>query len=399
MIRHFFRVIWFRKKENFMTSLGIFISFIVLFLVASFLVYTIGNYFKPLGFEYKNVWKITMDWKDDSVDKKIETFRQVENVLKSTPEVESFAYSVSYLFAPSVFSQVHLEYNGIEFLSNLHSGSDDLAEVLGIELLEGRWFNETDNAANRKPIVINYLVKDELFAGEEALGKVVMIGEDEHQIIGVIGEFRKGGRFTGSTRLTYRRISLENNSDFARFGGEALGSRVLLKMKPNTGIKFEQILTKRLEGINKDWQFKVNPLESLKRSANIQTLIIPVILAVVCAFLIINVGLGLFGVIWYNTNRRRAEIGLRRALGSSANKIQGQIIGEALVLSTFAMIFGSFFALQFPLLGLLPIFNNRIYTISFIVTVLVIYLITSLCAWYPSRIASSIEPADALRDE
>lgn len=399
MIRHFFRVIWFRKKENFMTSLGIFISFIVLFLVASFLVYTIGNYFKPLGFEYKNVWKITMDWKDDSIKEKIEILRQVENILKSTPEVESFAYSVSYLFAPSVFSQLHLEYNGIEFRTNLHSGSDNLAEVLGIELLEGRWFNETDNAANRKPIVINYLVKDELFTGEEALGKVVMIGENEHQVIGVIGEFRKGGRFTGSSRLTYRRISLDDKSEFARFGGEALGSRVLLKMKPNTGIKFEQILTKRLEGINKDWQFKVNPLESLKRSANIQTLIIPVILAIVCAFLIINVGLGLFGVIWYNTNRRRAEIGIRRALGSSANKIKGQIIGESLVLSTFAMIFGSFFALQFPLLGLLPIFNNTIYTISFIITVLVIYLITSLCAWYPSRIASSIEPADALRDE
>jgi len=399
MIGHFFRVIWFRKKENFMTSLGIFISFIVLFLVASFLVYTIGNYFKPLGFEYKNVWKITMDWKDDSIEEKIEVFRQVENVLKSTPEVESFAYSVSYLFAPSVLSNVHLKYNGIEFRSNLQTGSDDLDEVLGIELLEGRWFNEIDNAANRKPIVINYLVRDELFAGEDALGKVVMISEDEYQVIGVIGEFRKGGRFTGSSRLTYRRISLENNSEFIRFGGEALGSRVLLKMKPNTGIKFEQILTKRLEGINKDWQFKVNPLETLKKSANIQTLIIPVILAIVCAFLIINVGLGLFGVIWYNTNRRRAEIGLRRALGSSANKIQGQIIGEALVLSTFAMIFGSFFALQFPILGLIPIFSNSIYIMSYLISILVIYIITSLCAWYPSRIASSIEPADALRDE
>ncbi len=51
MIRHFFRVIWFRKKENFMTSLGIFISFIVLFLVTSFLVYTANNYLKPVSLE------------------------------------------------------------------------------------------------------------------------------------------------------------------------------------------------------------------------------------------------------------------------------------------------------------------------------------------------------------
>ncbi len=399
MIRHFFRVIWFRKKENFMTSLGIFISFIVLFLVASFLVYTVGNYFKPLGFDYENVWKITMDWKDASTEEKIEIFRQVENTLKSTPEVESFAYSVSYIFAPSVMSQLHLEYNGIEFRTNLHSGSDDLADVLGIELLEGRWFNEADNGANRLPLVINYLVKEELFHDENVLGKVVIISDKEYQIIGVIDEFRKGGRFTGSSRLVYRRISLENNYEFSRFGSEALGSRVLLKMKPNTSIQFEQALTKRLDAINKDWQFKVNPLESLKRSANIQTLIIPVILAVVCGFLIINVGLGLFGVIWYNTNRRKGEIGLRRALGSSANMIHTQIIGEALVLSTLAMIFGSFFALQFPILGLIPIFDIKIYTLSYLITVLVIYIITALCAWYPSRVAASIEPADALRDE
>jgi putative ABC transport system permease protein len=399
MIAHFFRVIWFRKKENFMTSLGIFISFIVLFLVTSFLVYTAINYFKPIGFDYKNVWKITMDWKDTSNEEKIEIFRQIENTLKGTPEIENFGYSVSFLFAPSVMSQLELEYNGIEFRTNLHSGSDNLADVLGIEILEGRWFNETDNAANHQPLVINYLLKEELFPDENALRQIVLISENEYQVIGVIGEFRKGGRFTGSSKLSYRRISLDKDNEFKRFSREMLGSRILLKMKPDTGIKFEQILTKRLEAINKDWQFKVNPLESLKKSANIQTLIIPVILAVVCAFLIINVGLGLFGVIWYNTNRRRAEIGLRRALGSTANNILRQIIGEALVLSTLAMIFGSFFALQFPILGLLPMFDTKVYTIAYLISILVIYLITSLCAWYPSRIAASIEPADALRDE
>jgi putative ABC transport system permease protein len=215
----------------------------------------------------------------------------------------------------------------------------------------------------------------------------------------VNGEFRKGGRFTGSSRLVYRRISLEKDYEFKRFSGEALGSRILLKVKPNTGLQFEQTLLKKLNLINRDWQFKVSTLESLKKSATIQTLIIPIILAVVCGFLVINVGLGLFGVIWYNTNRRKAEVGLRRALGSTAHEIHGQIIGEALVLSTFAMIFGSFFALQFPILGLLPIFDGKIYTLGYIISILIIYSITALCAWYPSRIAASIEPAEALRDE
>jgi len=399
MIRHFFRVIWFRKKENFMTSLGIFISFIVLFLVTSFLVYTANNYLKPLGFSYKDVWYITMNWKDSSQEEIRETLLQFENDFKSFQEIQYFAYSESFLFAPAVMNMTNYEYNGREIRCNIRYASDDFIDVMGMEMLEGRWFDESDNASSKNPLIINKYAKEDFFGNDNALGKIIYRGENEYIIIGVIDEFRNAGKFSGSMPISFRRISMNLEHEQARFGSESMGSRILLKVKPKTPVKFEETITKSLSNIAKEWQIKVNTLELLKKSANIQTLIFPIILIVVCSFLIINVGLGLFGVIWYNTNRRRGEIGLRRALGSSANKIQVQIIGEALVLSTFAMIFGSFFALQFPILGLIPIFDSKIYMLSFVISVLVIYLITSLCAWYPSRIASSIEPADALRDE
>ena len=192
---------------------------------------------------------------------------------------------------------------------------------------------------------------------------------------------------------------MNSDIEFARFSSEAMGSRILLKMRPNTSIEFEETLTKNLSNIAKNWQIKVNSLEAIKNSASLQSLIFPIIFAVVCGFLIINVGLGLFGVIWYNTNRRKAEIGLRRALGSTAQKIHGQIVGEALVLSTFALIFGSIFALQFPILGIIPFFNSGVYTIAYFISIALIYILTSICAMYPSKLASSMEPAEALHYE
>ena len=399
MIRHFFRVIWFRKKENFMTSLGIFISFIVLFLVISFLVYTVNNYLKPLGFLYKDVWYITMDWKDSSQEEIKEILLQFENNFNGSPEIEHFAYSESFLFTPAVMSMTNYEYNDREIRCNIRYASDDFINVMGIEMLEGRWFDESDNASSNNPLIINKYAKEDIFGEDTALGKVIHRGENEYVIIGVINEFRNAGKFSGSSPISFRRISLNLEHELARFGSEAIGSRILLKVKSGTPVQFEETITTSLSNIAKEWQIKVNTLEILRKSATLQTLIFPVILIVVCSFLIINVGLGLFGVIWYNTNRRRGEIGLRRALGSSANMIHTQIIGEALVLSSFAMIFGSFFALQFPILGLIPIFDSKIYTLSYIISVLVIYLITALCAWYPSRVAALIEPADALRDE
>lgn len=399
MIKHFFKLIWNKKRTNFMTSLGIFVSFIVLFLVLTTVIYNISNYLKPLGFSYKDVWYITMDWKDSSQEEIKETLLQFENAFRSYPEIEGFAYSESFIFSPAVMSITNYEYNDREIRCNIRYASDDFADVMGVKILAGRWFDESDNASSKHPLVINKYAKEEIFGNDLALGKVLRRSETEYIIIGVIDEFRNAGKFYGSKPISFRRISLGLEHELSRFGREAMGSRILLKMKPGTPFQFEETLTKRLSNIAKDWQIKMNTFELLKKSATLQSLIFPVILIVVCGFLVINVALGLFGVIWYNTNRRKSEIGLRRALGSTAMEIYKQIIGEALVLSTFAMIFGSFFALQFPLLAIFSFINTKIYILAYISAIVVIYIITALCALYPSKLASSMAPSEALHYE
>ena len=399
MIKHFFKLIWNKKRTNFMTSLGIFVSFIVLFLVLTTVIYNISNYLKPLGFSYKDVWYITMDWKDSSQEEIKETLVQFENAFRSFPEIEGFAYSESFIFTPAVMNMTNYEYNGREIRCNIRYASDDFAEVVGMEILTGRWFDESDNASSKNPLVINKYAKEDFFGNDTALGKVLRRGETEYIIIGVIDEFRNAGQFARSSSISFRRISLGLKHELSRFGSEAMGSRILLKMKSGTPFQFEETITNRLSNIAKDWQVKMNTFELLKKSATLQSLIFPVILIVVCGFLVINVALGLFGVIWYNTNRRKSEIGLRRALGSSALEIYKQIIGEALVLSTFAMIFGSFFALQFPLLGIFGFIEIKTYILAYIFSIILIYIITTLCALYPSKLASNLEPAEALHYE
>ncbi len=399
MIKHFFKLIWNKKRTNFMTSLGIFVSFIVLFLVLVAVIYNITNYLKPLGFSYKDVWYITMDWKDSSQDEIKETLLQFENAFRSFLEIKNFAYSVSFIFTPAVMNMTNYEYDGREIRCNIRYASDDFIDVMGMEILAGRWFNASDNASSKNPLVINKYAKEEIFGNDIALGKVIYRDETEYIIIGVIDEFRNAGQFSGSSSISFRRISLGLEHELSRFDREAMGSRILLKMRQGTPFQFEETLTKRLSNIANDWQIKMNTFELLKKSATLQSLIFPVILIVVCGFLVINVAFGLFGVIWYNTNRRKSEIGLRRALGSTAMEIYKQIIGEALVLSTFAMIFGSFFALQFPLLGIFSFIETNIYILAYIFSILLIYVITALCALYPSKLASSMEPSEALHYE
>ncbi len=123
-----------------------------------------------------------------------------------------------------------------------------------------------------------------------------------------------------------------------------------------------------------------------------------IILLIVTGFLIINVALGLFGVLWYNINKRRSEIGLRRAVGASGNSISKQLVGEALVLSTISLLIGSFFAIQFPLMNVFDLATST-YLIAWMLALAFIYVLVIICALYPGRQAAAIYPAVALHEE
>jgi putative ABC transport system permease protein len=111
-----------------------------------------------------------------------------------------------------------------------------------------------------------------------------------------------------------------------------------------------------------------------------------------------NVALGLFGVLWYNISKRKGEIGLRRALGATGKSISVQLVTEILVLSTLALLLGSFFAVQFPLLNVFDLPGHVYYT-ALVLAVAFIYILATICALYPSRQAAAIFPAVALHEE
>jgi len=123
-----------------------------------------------------------------------------------------------------------------------------------------------------------------------------------------------------------------------------------------------------------------------------------IICIIIAGFLIINVALGLFGVLWYNINQRRGEIGLRRAIGASGSSVAVQLVKESLLLATLSVVVGTFFAIQFPLLN---VFNvpAAVYLLALLLSIVFIYLLVILCSLYPGRQAAAIHPAIALHEE
>jgi putative ABC transport system permease protein len=285
-------------------------------------------------------------------------------------------------------SNSSLDYKSMHISAHMYDVDDNYAAVLGLKMIEGRWFDKRDDVMHEKPIIINMTLKEKFFPEESATGKVLGTGEDRMKIVGVVQDFKDKGDFNVPDYCVYKRITKSGH----------YFSSLLVKVKDNADVASETRLFKQLSNTLKDSNVEIEHLSEKRVTKNKLTLVPMIILLVVGGFLIINVALGLFGVLWYNINKRRSEIGLRRAVGASGNSVTRQLIGEALVLSTLALILGTFFAIQFPLLNVFDL-PSGVYITSLFLAIVFIYLLVIICALYPGRQAAAIYPAVALHEE
>lgn len=351
-----------------------------------------------MGFDYNNVWVVNYFPKPiENNDSAMMFHESLTKMVKSFPEVQDVSFTGSNTpFSMSSNSTMIGYRNNTDVMTNVYQTEAAFENVLNFKMLEGRWFNKGDDVAGKyTPVVINEKLKQELFGNDNPIGKI--IGENDFQthvlnnrfrVIGVSNNLKDRGDYQAAANGMY----LMMDTGWIRWAGN-----ILIRVKPNTGAAFESKLFKALSNAT-GASIEIEHLDKKLVSRN-RLMLLPMIIAlIVSAFLIINVSLGLFGVLWYNINKRKAEIGLRRAVGASGNSISKQLVLEALVLSTISMIVGSFFAVQFPLLNVFDL-QASIYIIALLLAVAFIYLLVLFCALYPGKQAAAIYPAVALHEE
>ena len=111
----------------------------------------------------------------------------------------------------------------------------------------------------------------------------------------------------------------------------------------------------------------------------------------------------MIGTFWFRVNRRRNELGLRMAVGSSRRSLQQLLIGEGLMILTITAVPALLICVNVAFAGLLStevmeVTVGRLLLIS-LLTWLLLAVIITLAIWYPSRKAARLEPAEALHYE
>lgn len=399
MIRHLLKLVWNRKGVNLLLMVEIFFSFLVLFAVVTLGFFYIDNYRHPLGYRYDDVWCVSLDTKiaGDWTPEATETLRRLQNTLADFGEVEAAAPAFSAPYENASWTSGYTV-DGKVFDYELNTVGDAFADVLGMEVVRGRFFSREDDGAAWNPVLINERMAQAVFGAEDPVGR--LIPQDKHsdgtlrtemRVIGVFRDYRQHGEYSVPNHYVLHRRG--DSKELAR-------PRVLLvKVRPGTPAAFEETLLARLQATAKDWSFTMKPLSEM-RDSNHRDRLAPVLaFSLVAGFLLLMVALGLTGVLWQSVTQRTREIGLRRAKGASAGRIHTQILGEILLMTSLALGLAVVVVVQFPLLDLLGFVRPAVFASSLAISIVALYGVTVACGFYPSRIATRIAPADALRYE
>ncbi|WP_439557613.1 ABC transporter permease [Dyadobacter sp.] len=388
MFSHLFKLIWNKKRAHSLLIVEIWASFLVLFGVLSLIVYNVRNYLKPIGFEYDKVWVVDLASNQDTVNVAGKLNRIMERI-RTYPEVESASrMSSNTPFSANQMSN-SVSYKKVSIGSDFYYTDAELSKTIDLPVIRGRWYRDADLVSKFVPVVINEALEEKLFQDEVAVGKVLG-GPDKvsFKVVGVVERFKAKGEFMSDNPAMFQLIRKD----------DSWNSNVLIKTKPGTDAHFEARLVKDIAMMAPGWGIEVNYLkESLKNRHNL-TLVPVIIFLIVSGFLLTNVALGLFGILNLNIGKRRNEIGLRRAMGATEGKVAIQFLGEIWVLASFSLLLGLIFAVQFPLMHVFDL-DNEVYLVAILAAIVVIYIIVTLCAWFPSKQAASIHPAVALHEE
>jgi predicted permease len=269
--------------------------------------------------------------------------------------------------------------------------------TMGTRLLAGRDFDDRDTISSPKVAIVNEMFARKFFAGVNPVGRTFHLeagaGKPEplFQIIGLVGNTKYYELREEFKPIAFFPVAQNPDPEpvatfMLRVSGppEQLmntAKAVIAGMNPSMGVEFRV--------------FSAQLKESLLREKLMATLsggfgLLAGLLST----------LGLYGVMAYMVARRRNEIGVRMALGSSRGRVIGMVFAEAILLLAIGLSVGVALSLAAGraaatlLYGLAP--NDWV---SLTAAGMLLTIVALMASYLPARRAAAIDPIATLRSE
>ncbi len=218
--------------------------------------------------------------------------------------------------------------------------------VRSFELDRGRFFTDVDVDRNNRVAVLGAAIADELFRGNNPIGKQIRIKNISFEVIGVM---KPKGSFLGTNQDEFTFIPLTTMSNQlvgrrrTRFGTRVNAISVAVDKEENiraAKFQIENLLRLRHKIKNED-DFGVESQKDVLTIVNTISGGLTMMLAAIAGISLFVGGIGVMNIMLVSVTERTQEIGLRKAIGAKEEDILTQFLIEAVILSAAGGIIGT----------------------------------------------------------
>jgi len=422
MILHYFKLVWAKRKIYALVLMTLCIAFVLISFFGTMLHREALPLLYPSGMESEDNYRVLVSMysqdaqQADTTQNFLYRVGKLAEVIRRHPQIEAVSTSPAMPFQGHYHQSFYQDQE--IYVSTVDYG---FYQVFSPKILMGSWFSPEEPSNAMPGIILSQKLSTSLFGRQNPLGKVMNLEDASFSFRG--NTFTHAHEGSESEKNPYKVIGVVNDLRF-QLGGRTRPTALVLDPTPREmnwdnlsrshivirSTRFQdsedlrKALTQILESQTPGPQEQplvineVIPFEKIHKGSLNEFLFALILGGFIAIILLSNVAIGIFGVFWQNVLRRFNELGIRRAMGSTRQKIIRLIFGEALALTSLAFIPGIAIYSQFIIFNYVgATWEHGIPAMLFAAGFLL--LLVSGCALYPSILASSIQPADALREE
>jgi putative ABC transport system permease protein len=288
---------------------------------------------------------------------------------------------------------------GIQKDTTVLGVSPQYQDIRNLVVTDGRFFDDTDDAAHIKCAVVTEPFAKERYGSDDAA-----VGQT-FQILGIpftiIGVFKESVNDFGQSEITDQTILIPYS--VARyFTGTERVNQIYFSMQsmdevPNAAKEIVHVVNSRHR---RNSIYKTQTLtELLTTAAKIANALTAVLVLVAAVTLAVG-GVGIMNIMLANVRSRIREIGIRKALGATYREIKLQFLTEAVLISLIGGVVGSIVGLALPLS--IRFFTDYAFPFSWLSVLIALTaatLVGVIFGTVPATRAAQMDPVEALKYE
>jgi len=373
---------------------------------------------EPLGMNTENI--VTAQFtlgqqKYSQAAQRLAFFEGVERKLKELPGISSAALTDSlppgepartmpYIALQAQGAPAPGPEQGLGGVIGWRSVTPEYFSVLGIQLLRGRAFNESDRSPATHSIILNQALAQRLFPGVDAIGKTVQFHAERDvlsapfTVVGITGNTQNQG-LGGHAGPEYYMVRRHTDNDvvFNYPDSQRISIVVRSAVAPQT---VTEELRNAVASLDSTLPVDVSTLNHSVAKLAERPRFSAALLSLFAVVGLLLTAIGIYGVVALLVSHRTQEIGIRMALGASRQRVVGVMMWQTslwIAAGAIAGILGSLLAARW--IGSL-LFDTRPNDPATLAAAAGLLLIVALLgAWIPARRAAKVEPMVALRYE